>query len=236
MSKNAGYKGSVLLCGAAVSMTNEALSSITADVWRVTASAKNVFDPETAVSVEVSEDSGSTWTELGTEEYTVNFLFGIVDIDAYTSESGNTANIDQVRIDGAYLPKYTLANARASDWSANADLKDASVFQDEGMRRKRNRLDFEATVESLAQGQVPLDGSGGSEDAILDLILGATRTVYEFTPTGDESDFAIRAFVKLASQGVSVPGDDLVQANISMSGALPGSATANQTPSIFNYR
>jgi len=236
MSKLAGYKASVLLCGAAVTMTDEALSSITADVWRVAATTKNIIDPETAVSVEVSEDSGGSWTELGTEEYTVGFLFGIVDIDAYTSESGSTANIDEVRITGDYLPKYTLAKARSSDWSASADLKDASVFQDEGTRRKRNRLDFEASVESLAQGQVPLDGSGGSEDAILDLILGATRTVYEFTPSGDEADFAIRAFVKLASQGVSVPGDDLVQANISMSGALPNSATADQIPKIFNYR
>jgi hypothetical protein len=236
MAKQPGYAASVLLTGAAVTMTGESMSVVSGTAYEIDDATKDIFDPDTAMVVEASEDSGSTYATLGTDEYDIKFLLGRIDINNYTSGSGNTANITNVRIDGAYLPRFTLANARSVDFEPTRAMADASVFRDEGERRVGLRLDFSSTIESLAQGQVPLDGSGGTEDSILDLVLSATRTVLQVTPTGTASDFVLRSFVKIESDGISVPGDDLVSASISMQGALPDSATSNQTVNLFNYK
>lgn len=238
MAITPGWNSQVQATGTATSMTEEACSVIAGtsnQTWEIDAAAKDVFDPATTMTVESSEDSGSSWNTLGVAEFSIDWLIGRVDIDAYASGSATVGNITDVRVSGKYLPKYTWAKARSCNLALSPEEQDASVFQDEGKRRIYGREDFSATIESLDLQLDPLDAPTDAESALADYISNETAFVFELQPSGDSTK-VIRAWVKIMSYDGDFSGGSLDTASIDVMGTVKDSAMSTQPTNYWNYK
>lgn len=228
-----GHNAKALLTGASVSMTEEACSVVAGtsnEVWEIDAASKDVFDVATTFTVEVSENSGADWDTLGTDEFALRYLIGRVDVADY---DGTVANITDVRISGAYLPKYEQTETHSSGNDKTINLVDSSCYQHDGIRRTPIRQDFSASVDTYDMGNEPLDGSEGDEDSVLDRLLSGDAFVLEIAP---DDNSTIRAWVKPASQSTDSPGDGLHDRGLSLEGAQQTPTMTSQTASLWDYR
>ena len=238
MAITPGWNSQVQATGTATPMTEEACSVIAGtsnQTWEIDAAAKDAFDPSTTMTVEASENSGSSWATLDPAEFTLKYLLGRVDIDAYSSGSGTVGNITDVRISGKYVPKYTWAQARSCSVALSPEEQDASVFQDEGKRRIYGREDFSATIESLDLQLDPLDTPTDAESALADYISNETAFVFELQPSGDSTK-VIRAWVKIMGYSGDFSGGSLDTASIDVMGTVKDSAMSTQSVNYWNYK
>lgn len=232
----AGYVSYVQAAGASTAITDEALTNTSGDIWEAGAS-KDLWDPTVTWTVEASEDSGSTYATLSGSEYTIDYILGRVTIDSYTTGSGNTANITDIRVDGAYFPKYKLGNAHSCDLSLGRELLDSAVFEDAGARKTDGRGSFSASVSQFEIGELPIDGSGGSEKSLLDILKDDdVQTVVVVVPTGTAADGEIRGWASLATDDISAPGDGMIEGSLEFEGSMPVPADSSQSTKPWNYK
>lgn len=223
----AAYNARVIASGAAVAMTDEAMSdSGDGLTFTLDDATKNIFDPDATFVVEV--DSGGGFAAAATSSYSIDYLLGEVTFNS--SQTGNS-----VQITGSYLPKFTLAQGRSATFDVTVNLADSSVLGDQGERREPLRQDVAITIDQLAVGDVPLDGSSGTENTILDILRDADEIVLEIQPDRASATELLRAFVRIESEGISIPNNDLVLGSISAVGSWRTPAMSSQSGQIWSY-
>jgi hypothetical protein len=187
-------------------------------LWTIDDGTKNVFDPAATFTVEV--DSGGGFSTISPSNYTIRYLVGAVEFDS--SQSGNS-----VRISGDYLPKYRVIEGYSTDPSASPDLLDATVFGDTAMRRVQGLLDVSVSFEQYLVKETPIDGSGGSESSLHDIVTAGDSIVFSWDPDGNGNGL-IRAFVKSSSESWSASPDSLATRTLEMEVDTVDSAMTTQ--------
>lgn len=219
----AGYNTNLGWTAGTTSWTDETCSVIantSNQDWEIDDSTKDVWDWTQTFTVEVSEDNGSSWSTLNTDEYTLRWLIGVVQLDNLNSgtvTSNDPANVTDVRVDGQSLDQHDVLEGRSGGFTIENTLDDtATRHGDTAPRRIRTGTDVTTTVEELQVKEVPIDGSGGSESSIEDYAENGTTFVYTFNE-GASVKSKQRALVKIddlshsgaSSDGVQIESIDL---------------------------
>lgn len=223
-----GYNTQIKLSGDASSMTDEAMSD-TGDglTFRVDDPEREIFNPSTSMTVKVD----------GTSEpptnYEIHYLTGAVTFSS--SKAGST-----VTITGEFLPAYPVAAAVSNSVSRSYGGVELTQYHDEGRRYDYGLQEFEASITQLDTDVDPLDGQGGSEDSVLD-ILGGRQVVVEYQPSGLASVTSgarqgrvIRAWSIMPTSEESSEVDGRAEAALSFEGSLPDIAMTSQTIRLFD--
>lgn len=234
----AGYKAQVVNTGTSTAMSEEACSVVAGtsnETWEIDAGAKDGWDHTQTFTVEASEDAGLSWTTLGASEFSLSYLIGRVDLDAYTSLSGTVANVDAVRVSGQYLPKHDWLRGESITFSLPVAELMPNVFRNEGEERHYGRQDFLADVDGLTRTWTPSDGVGGSEDPIAKKLQDETPFMLEIQPD-DDSTKVIRAWVKVFGLSGDYSGGSLNTDTVSMQGTQPTAAMSTQSARLWNYK
>lgn len=207
----AGNKAALFLTGASLVMTNEAMVEVNTTTFDVVNVAKNIWDWREPLILE--EDVASVWTPVDASTYEFRQLFGRVVFNA--SATGRT-----FRISGRYLPKYTFALAREVSWEETHAELDVTTFGDESVRRIYGLADVTGSVQSLSLLDTPLDGVGGTQKELRELLKDREFVVLSYQPH-EENPFTQRAVVMFTAQALSSSVDDLVEASLEFAGAAP---------------
>lgn len=237
----AGHKAQVKASTTSTAMTNETLSVVagTSNVtWEVATATRDLWDPAATYTVEASEDSGSTWNTLSASEFSISYLLGQVDLDAYTSGSGTVANVTDVRVSstsGGYLTSYAVLGGRSCSGTLGPAEHMSAVFQDDGEARIYGRQDVSWDVESIERQWTPLDGDGGSEDSLYDKVQNETPFVFEVQPSGTSGEY-FRSWVLIMNDAEDFSGGSLHTTTLTLAGALQRPAMSTQTCKVWNYK
>lgn len=230
MAPFAGYNLVFDLTGDPVSMTDETCSVISGTsnrTWEIDDSAKNVFDWATTFTVEVKDSAASnTFVALNDDEYDLYYVIGRVRINNYTSESGNVSNITDVRVTGSYLPRYRAINARAASMDLSDEELGADTYQDAARRRLKGQRDVSSDFETLEREEIPLDGSGGSEDTYEDVFMSRDRLIVLSWDIDGTGNFRVRSIVRFMSESLDSPVDGLSTKGFSATASKPTPAQA----------
>lgn len=224
----AGFKTTLDVSGDALAFSALELASVAGNLWEVGSSndAKSVWDPGTALTVEVSVDGGGTYSTLTASDYAATYLSGRVDISTY----GAAGSVTNLRVSGDYLPRYTEANAYSTDVELSFNALDSTTFGDADMARVRGLGDITLSVSTLDFARTPIDGSGGSEDELIQ-VLGEGRVVVVSVQLNEDTERYIRAFTKLESVSISSSVDGRVEGELSFVGHQ--AVGAGQSHTIF---
>lgn len=132
MAATAGKKVRVKLSGAAVAFTNEATTNAGDNkTYQITNAVKRVFDPQLAVVVQRSIDSGVSWG-AAVGAYTLNRLTGTI---VFAVAIGAP---DLIRFaSGSYLPMTTIARGKSFTLSTKGVNKEDVVFGDTDITRQQ---------------------------------------------------------------------------------------------------
>ena len=232
MARRSGHNAKLIVTGSSTAMTDESTTNITGDLWQVDDADRDILDLDATFVVEVSEDAGGTWETLGTDEYTLRYLIGRVDIDNYTSLSGDTTNIDQVRITGEFLEQFERATVHSSSNEKTLNLDESSSYGDQGEHRTPIRQDFTASVDDYDRGFDDLDTG---EDAILDYLLDGRVLVFSVHPDRG-TDGVIRAWVRHSSASDDQAGDSVIETSFDVEGSQRTPEMTSQTANLWDYR
>ena len=193
-----GYLTTVEITGASVSMTAEAMTGSGAGPYQVTA-AKRVFDASAALTF---KDNGVTISSG--DILSIDYLLGKV---TFTG-----SKVGPITVDGAYLPRLTLAESRSADLTLTADELDTTVFNSTGWRSSVQGLkQASGTVESLTLIITDLDPGAGSRK-LSDLFANGTRIVMSLIPGGSGDIYRFYASLFELGEGAAV--EDLVNTSI----------------------
>jgi len=227
----AGKDTRIELTGSSVSMSDELMSDTgNGTLWTIDDGSKNIFDPSVTFTVEV--DSGGGFAAVNASDYTLRYLVGAVDFDS--SQAGNS-----VRIQGSYLPQYTLGTAYTQDLDLSPNLLDVTAFQDDGTRRIQGTLDVSgsfAQYEVLAQ---ELDAPSTTTEATLEeILLGeetkggtasiSTDVVYSYDPADDGTEL-YRAWIQFEADSMSASQGSAQEKEISFAATKQDAAMSSQT-------
>ena len=161
-----GQKAKLELVGSSTSMSNESMSDTgNGTLWYIDDDAKFIFDPDTALTVEV--DTGGGFSTVAPANYTIRYLIGAVDFDA--DQSGNT-----VRISGSYLPRHAVAEVTTSDRSFDAGVQETPQYQDDGVQSFT--CDFSSWLEVENEIDAPTDAEGSLLEYLLGEEIGSGET------------------------------------------------------------
>jgi hypothetical protein len=192
----AAFACAVKQTGAAVALSGEATTSLGGDVYQVTNTAKRILDPDTAITVY----DGAT--PIADTAVTVDYLFGKVTLSSTPAGT--------VTIDGAYLPSFAVAEARAFELSFTKELADSTLMASGTTSRARTALlkDCSGSISSLDNLLTDLDtGVVPFTDQ-----QAGTRRVLEITfPTSGQ---IFRAFVKFEGISQSASIDALLESTL----------------------
>lgn len=231
MGASAAFNVFIELGGTPTAFSAEATVNDRLNYWRIADDAKNMVDPREAVTVEVSEDAGGTWETLGAGEYMMLWLVGVVDIDDYTSLSGDVANIDQVRMSGTYVPRHRIIGGHNHTTELSKAELDSTQYGNAGMARLHGLADISGTFEVRNVSETPIDGDAAQEDSLEDFFESGGHVFYSYDPTGDQ-DLLVRGTVKLFGHNISSAVADLVDKSLAYQGANVDSAMADQPASV----
>ncbi len=163
----AGHRAAVKVSGDATPMTDEACTSLAANKYQVTSTAKRILDPDTALTV---KDNA---VPLAVGDYTVNYLFGIV-----TKASGNFTG--PVTISGKYLSVLTIAEGVSVSISSQRAELETTVFGDTDRKYMPGLKHAEGEIEGLALPTDDLDP--GAQVVTLDALRdNGTRKLLDVT-------------------------------------------------------
>lgn len=183
---HAAYNTVLKVPGAPVSFSDEPMTLIPGTggkVWQISALAKDLWNPSAtfAVGDDTSTDGIlDPGEEITTTSYQIDYLFGVVIFD--TDRTGQ-----DILVSGEYHPHYYMPLGRTVTWGASVETLDAAVFFDEGERNILGRRSVEPSVEILydaVRSHEPLDGQGGSEQSIFEMLNSGSRIVLEYGPDG----------------------------------------------------
>lgn len=175
---HAGKNTSLKVSGAAVSFgsaqTMQLISGTGGKTWQIQDVSKDIWDPRASFTIQVN---GST---VSPSNYDIDYLFGVVQFDA--DQSGNTVEVTA----GDYFPHYFIPMARTIEWGESQETHDVTTFFDTAETFILGRKQLEAVVEHLDNQYDPLDGSGGSEKTLQEIVDQGARLVLEFGPQGTD--------------------------------------------------
>jgi hypothetical protein len=187
--------------GTAVTLSGEAMTLSGGDtIAQITDTTKRVLDPSEAGLV--LYDNGSP---VSATAYTVNWLFGKV-----TKNSG--AFTGPMTISGAYLPRHTVAEAKAFELNVQADLADVTTMSSSTTAHARAKCLCQASgsVSGLDNLQTDLDSGGTTIKPWTDLGAGTRRVM-----SVQFSDGTIfRAFVRFSGVKESAEVADVLNATL----------------------
>jgi hypothetical protein len=202
----AGKTSVAKLALGATAMSAEPCTSLAANQYQITNTAKRILNPDSAITV---YDNGVAQADA---DVTINYLFGII-----TKVSGNFTG--PVTIDGNYSSSHAWLEVRGYSLDASADLIDATVMASTTANRDRILGQKEATItiNVLDTLLTALDSPGVSAIPWQNWRDG-DRRVFELTfPSGQ----IFRAFVRLESWSESVAFDGQLETTVVMKTVAP---------------
>ena len=107
-----------------------------------------------------------------------------------------------------------------------------TVFGDTNTKRIHGLADVTGSVTSLQLLNVELDGVGGSEDTLSEILKNREFVVLSYKPDSAGS-FEMRAVIMFTSESLAQAVDGLAEASLSFVGAAPRGLAGNQV--IFSY-
>lgn len=226
----AGKDAQIYMTGASTSMTGEAMSDAgDTTTYQIDDATKDIFDPATTMVV---SDSNGT---VAVADYTIRYLVGVVEFD--------TAPTDPVTIDGAYLPKYPIFEGYEQSVEITRELFETTQFQDDGVRRGAvGALEMSGDFSMNKALEELIDGSGGSEDTLREILLGTSthsRTgsvdrprVYRAQPNDTATDTLISSWVKFADESLDASVGSKQERTFSMEAAKQDSTMSSQTAKV----
>lgn len=118
----AGYKAVIQVGNATtVSVTNEACTSLSASVYRVTSSSRRVLDPGQSVVV---KDATVT---VSSSLYSVEYLTGKITFSGYSPGGAIT-------VDAYYVPMVTVAECQSYEVSVESGLAEKTPYNTDGVK------------------------------------------------------------------------------------------------------
>lgn len=230
MSESAGFNTCLRYTGASVSMTDESMTDTgNGTLFRIDDSSKEILDPQTSMTVK------SNGSSVSASNYTINYLTGSVDFDS--SQAGNT-----ITISGAYLPAYDVAEAYATTFNRSYGEIDTTVFKDEGFTRTQGLAEIEVEVSHLDAVDDPLDGQGGTENTLTDLLTKYDEPfVVEYQPSGlsnvtsgTREGRVHRAWVKLPNRENTTEVDGRYEVTSTLVSSEQDSTMSTQSVVLFD--
>lgn len=173
-----GYNVSLRVTGTPISMTGQTLVDTGDGLrWEVPDSqiARTLWDWTTPPTVYVDG------TPVSADTYEVEYLVGAIIFDA--DQSGST-----VTVDADYLPSYLVDLGRAEDQQDGYNALDATRHFDTAERYVLGQRTTEISITRLRDvDPIPLDGTGGTEKTLEQIIDDGDAVVVEFGPGGTDT-------------------------------------------------
>lgn len=199
---SAAFTCAIKQTGTAVAMTGEATTNTTGNTYQVTNTAKRILDPSTAITVYDGV------TPIADTSVTVDYLFGKVTL---SSPPGGA-----VTIDGAYLPSYSVAEAKAFELSFSKDVFESTVMAATTTSKTRTAglKDVSGSITQLDNLLTDLDSGGTTIVPFTDFTAGTTRVLEVTFPSGT----IFRAFVTFSGVAEKTSVDALLESTLSFEG------------------
>lgn len=213
----AGNTTSILATGAAISMTDEATTEISGQVFQITDSNKRIIDPSAAVSVEVDASVEPT------SNYTIDYLHGVIEFDS--SQTGSV-----VTVTGDYLPYYELDSAYTVTLTRTIADLDITSFSETHVKRITGLKDASGSFNTYEDHTKPLDGQGGSENSLQSVFNNKTPLV--FSVSLGSGSINVRAWINITDVESSSTPDGVEEYTWSFVGDQQAAATSDQTSSV----
>lgn len=194
----AGHRSAIKTVGTSTAMTNEACTSISSTVYRITSTSRRVLDPTVAVTV---NDNGSP---VAAANVTIDYLFGKV------TRTGGTFT-GPVTVTANYLPLLDVAEGVAWSVAMSRTELDKTVMGNTDKAFLLGLGTAEGTIELLDLPTSDLDAGAGSVK-LEDIFSNDTPKLLELTINPDGTPVYWRGWVRWAGIDLSAPLDELVKA------------------------
>jgi hypothetical protein len=125
------------------------------------------------------------------------------------------------------LPLFTFAEGRDVTFDVTFAELDTTIFGDTDVHRIQGLEDMSGSITSLSLLNVELDGTGGSEKTLSELLDDREYVVLCYKPDSSGT-FEMRAVVKFSSEALTQAVDGLVEATVSFVGVAPKATTGVQ--------
>lgn len=193
-----GLDARVYKSGTSTSFSDEACTEVSGTVFQITDDTKRVWDRTASITVEVSTDGGSTWTENTSN--TIDRLFGTITFDS--TQTGN-----MVRVSGNYLDMTaSVAEAYEYDWELARAITDKSAFDDDHNKKGYGPLSLSGSVNLYYDSSADFESD----------VNGKTILVLEFQ---QEQSADMRCWVVFGGDEESSERSGTVGESISFEGA-----------------
>lgn len=218
MSGIVGYNTKIQITGTSTAMTTEACTLSGGNtIATITDSTKRVIDPTVAIAV---YDNA---LEMGTSEYSVDYLFGKVTIlsGSFTGPVTVTAN---------YLPVLTVTQARSTSLMNSRKANDVSVFSDTITAEQylMGLHSASGSFETLDTPFVDWDGvNGAPTHDPFGIFKNGTLKLVSIRIGGASGD-TFRAFVRFTDLSDEVDVGGVVTRKISWKATAVGDSTVNE--------
>lgn len=183
MSERAGKDCQIKISGAALTLTNAAVTNIDNQSYQITDASKQVLDLATPVTVKVG---GSTTTE----SYTMNYLNGKVTFAIVDAGRGT------VTITGKYLPMTVAAYAHTSSESMQCETQDVTPF---GATHKKRIAGLKSASGTLSQFNV-------ADTIYKDALIAGVPVVIEVRPISTDKPDRYFALLESAEVAAAIDG------------------------------
>lgn len=178
----AGYNATIKAIGTSTSMTSEAVTNLSGEIYQISNVAHQVLDRSVTLTVK----DGST--DVSAHVISVDYLFGIVDLTGYSPS-------DTITISGHYFPTSALAKYRSftlTQTDANIETSDLPTMQsNSGIR---------TYIPGLKTVSLSVDGIyDNTTPAYRPFIINRSEVIIELCPDGSGKSVA-RGFFKPSSR------------------------------------
>lgn len=197
MAGTPGRKALVKVSGAAVSFTDEACSTVTANtVYQITNAAKRVWDRTAAITVK--KDAVTQSAAL----YTLNRLTGKI---TFLADIGGGHTIT---VSGSYLPMSTAAEGKAYNYDLMRAILDDTEFGDSDVTKVPGLKDASGSI-----------GRWWSVNTYFrDALLSENAVVLEFY-TDASAAFDMRMWALIDKAGIAAAAAGLIDESVNFVGA-----------------
>lgn len=187
---NIGYKALVKSQSSATVFTDEATTTSDDTTYKITNTAKQIFDYDTEIVV---EDSAVATTE----DYIVNRLDGSV-----TFESVDAGRV--ITFTGKYVTLTTITEAKAFSFDGTVDMGDKTVFQNTAREYEPLLLSATATIGMFYD----------VDNYFINMLIDGEIKVVEFYYDNTEEPFRFYALV--SGDSLSIAIESLIEESVSL--------------------
>lgn len=181
----AGYMAKIKQAGTSTVMTTEPMTLVAGKTYKVTADAKNLWNPAVTLNV---FDNG---VNKNADVESINYLTGRVTFKAAYNPTG------PITVTGAYYPTVTLGKAQSYSLTQTAETIDSTDF---GTAQANGG--FRTFLAGLQTVSLELTGFYNVTAGLRDALQARTLLIIEIDPSGTGKSIC-RGFFKLASEGQS---------------------------------